>query len=206
MQSKLATLLIFIALTACVHGAQNTLDRAPEPADVYVIALNDGIIEQKCTGFLYSQNKIVTAAHCTIGMTRARVFNEDGSDGPKVVKIISHPDFQKYSQYGDDIAVLIIEPQKNPSFSLVDRFGRGDLHTVGYPGGNFKARSNLDVIVSDDNLIMVNGFIMLGMSGSPVFTDNAKIVGVVSFIMPGTEKAGVTHLTDERRGWINEVQ
>jgi len=136
----------------------------------------------------YGQRIVVTAAHVVEGSTTMRIV---GRDGESVVgRVIFRDD-------AGDIAVLVVPEMKTrtavryrPQLSYDERLVGTKLTYTGFPSHHDLLTIRGYIAAIEKNYIVTNMFGWFGSSGSGVFDERGRLIGVVSgidvgrFLMP----------------------
>ncbi|MDJ0976808.1 MAG: tetratricopeptide repeat-containing serine protease family protein [Planctomycetota bacterium] len=150
------------------------------------------------TGFLVSQDEVVTNLHVIEGATAAAVRFADGHD--RVVESVIGEDMDA------DLVLLRLRPGAEENTALV--LHEGDtpvgmpIRIVGSPDGvaqtRITGRVASRVLTFDvlDEAVMLSATVAPGMSGSPVLTDSGAVAGIVS---RGTNVEGQSYMVPSRR-------
>jgi V8-like Glu-specific endopeptidase len=155
-----------------------------------VSSINEG--RGKCSGTAVGPNALLTAAHC-VGITRT--IEIDG-ESVKVVEVMEDGlDHAIYLLDGitfTDIAEMSVKPpeQGDGVFIFGNPGANNDVFRRGYVSGyettddddspSFDKKDDEDTDSESITMYDLNGF--FGDSGSGVFNDKGKIVGVLSFV------------------------
>jgi len=187
-------LLVVLICSALTFGADSAVSSAHKATHrLHISSINEG--SGKCSGTAVGPNALLTAAHC-VGISRT-IEVDDAS--VKVVEVMEDGlDHAIYLLDGitfTDIAEMSVKmPEQgdgvfifgNPG-SVNDVFRRG--YVSGYYDPNsdegddaFKVDKKSDDDEDSENVTMydLNGF--FGDSGSGIFNDKGKVVGVISFV------------------------
>lgn len=173
------------------------------------------------TGFLIGDNKLLTNKHVAESFDKnkmlVRVKNDSGKTFDyKVKEITSYP--------SEDVDLSIIEVSPNDDGQTIDdnikhyEFAskeeienviEGDtVHTIGYPGDKEEGtlwNSEGKILMFGGNFLTYDAFISGGNSGSPLFNEDGKVIGLSNAGNDETEGNIVSFgflLTDEIREFI----
>lgn len=173
MLSRIAAALGVLILSSGAIAAD------PIPAPVSPVVQIDG----NCTGFHIGGGRIVTAGHCIDKLGGFKVVLSDGREVGATLVIYSNP------RTGDDMAMIKISVEPDalslacgppPAVGTV-------IHMTGYPGGYGLATvwgrvagtpREYEGVWRDAIPINISSF--GGFSGSPVMTEDGKVIGILT--------------------------
>lgn len=184
-----ASLAIFFMLLTSAVEAKN-------PKVVSVIGIS-GEMAMACSGFVLSDNTILTSAHCVYGADNVLV------DGEQAVSFEAHPKF-KMDVFGlHDVAIVFTKKKyKNNGCRIAESELDKRIMQARSIIFNVETTVFLEISISSDILIIANGRIVQGMSGGPLYDQQCNIYGITSF--SGSDgSAGFAALNREKVAWIN---
>lgn len=138
-----------------------------------------------CSGMFIDDNgTILTARHCTEGVQQMDVLTSDHR--VYVASFVAKSNSQ-------DLALVRIDRQKTPFFTLADVVKRGEaISVLGSPMGETGVLSQGTVAKLTGDQLIVDCSVVPGNSGGPVFDADGKLIGVAVAVF--VSEYGMTHL------------
>lgn len=192
-----------IALMGCVCSAtqvprsQNARKRFVESIEEKTVALTEvdkrGNITPYCSGVWVSENKIVTAAHCTEDRDIIiYITKKDLNKGDLQLRLSA----KLKSDESSDLAILLTDPGSTPKHKSARIISNSDvwsgkkLYIVGHTAGMWWTYTEGVISSSIRSMydegrtpsIQVSAPIWLGNSGGGAFDENGDLVGICSWI------------------------
>lgn len=177
------------------------------------------------TGFLIGQNKLLTNKHVADSFDEnkmiVRLKNDDSETTDFKVKKVT-----LYSNEDADLALIEVSPTVEgqsiddyaqnfelASLAEIERVKEGDLvHTIGYPGDKKEGSlwvSKGKVLMLGGNFLTYDAFISGGNSGSPLFNEDGKVIGLSNASNDETEENITSYgflLTEELYSFVENNQ
>lgn len=198
-------LALLVILASCVSFPSETTDAEaiamePRSPQLYrLITLKDGNIYGVCTAFVAADNRIVTAAHCLIGIDTPVLIDKDGSYGPAIRAWKINPGFAGEGTV--DVGVIEADAKLSCPMSPITSDTKGTI--IGFPGfGASLATSHVDFKIEDKDYYMTEGMVLEGMSGGPMFDSKCQLLGVLSGHVPQLNLVTVVALNEEVIQWV----
>ena len=164
----------------------------PEFTQLFVDGL-DGFIYAVCGATLLSSNKILTAAHCTFGITASRFYalpnfysfndNITFNDLIPVSTKKQHPNYQQSTQFNNDVSILTLS--RNSNMPAAKIFA-GDDQLVGYSatvigtGVTSEGSTNPPATLRKVTIPIVSNAICKSSYGNSKITDKMLCAGLSS--------------------------
>lgn len=138
-----------------------------------------------CSGsFVDGDGLILTARHCTEGVSSIEVLTSDHS--------VYEASFVTKSNT-QDLALIRINRHNTPFFTLADAVTRGEhIFILGSPMGETDTLSQGFVAKLMGDRLIVDASVVPGNSGGPVYDDRGNLVGVAVAVF--VSAYGMTHL------------
>lgn len=197
-------LLLFVLLSSCSFSPA-FLSYPQEPSVFLLkIGVDDNYVKY-CTGTLFTENTLLTAAHCLVEVEQIDVINKKNLKVNEGIYYTYHP---KYVQGESDYDIGLIR-LKNPIPSNTVRLGHGlfKQRTLikGFPGGEYLSVRDCEINRLRNKTYLVNGGIEGGMSGGPLYNvENNELLGIIVFEWTNLNGGGIVRLDAELQQWIQE--
>lgn len=138
-----------------------------------------------CSGaFVDEDGLILTARHCTEGVSKMEVLTSDHS--------VYNASFVAKSNL-QDLALVRIDRHNTPFFRLADTITRGEhIFVLGSPMGETSVLSQGFIAKLVGDFIIIDASVVPGNSGGPVYDDAGRLVGVAVAVF--VCDYGMTHL------------
>ncbi len=175
-----------------VGGVPAARNEFPEFAQLFVDGL-DGFVYSVCGATLISNTKILTAAHCTVGISPSRFyvlpnfysFNDNVTFGDliQIVAKREHPNYQQSTRFNNDVAVLTMSRTSN---TLAAKIFAGQDQLTGYSatvigtGVTAEGSDNPPPTLRKVTIPIVSNAVCRGSYGVSAITDSMLCAGLVS--------------------------
>lgn len=175
-----------------IDGSPRRLRKEQLVSDNRIVRLKIGNFT--CSGFIAAKDVIATAAHCVDSIPVGSRQIVEFIDAPPVnFKILSVGSLIP----GSDWAMLSADTgDRNPvEFNFVPLHLFTIVHVIGHPHGVPEEILSTGMVMHVGEMIVLAGVNYPGESGSPLFTEEGLVVGIVSAI---SLRAPVTYVTPIR--------
>lgn len=175
-----------------VDGSPRRLRKEQAVSDNRVVRLQIG--NYTCSGFIAAKNIIATAAHCV---------NSIPQGSKQIVEFIDSPPVNFTLLLvgslipGSDWALLSADTgdRRPVEYNFVPLHTFTVVHVIGHPHGVPEEILSTGMVMHVGEMIVLAGVNYPGESGSPLFTEEGLVVGIVSAI---SLRAPVTYVTPIR--------
>lgn len=154
-----------------------------------------------CSGaFVDDDGLILTARHCTEGVSRMEVLTSDHS--------VYTASFVAKSN-AQDLALVRIDRHNTPFFRLADTIVRGEhIFVLGSPMGETSVLSQGFIAKLAGDFMVIDASVVPGNSGGPVYDDSGRLVGIAVAVFVsdyGMTHLGVVESTDAVRALLTSL-